>query len=70
LSLRAWVIGRTAKGVPAARRSDPIHPHVIHSMELQHVSDNCSALLNEKNRVCDANSGRINLGGGLAFDTH
>jgi cyclase len=34
-------------------------------MKLQQVSDNCFAVLNEKNRVCDANSGLINLGGGV-----
>jgi hypothetical protein len=26
---------------------------------MQQVSDNCFAVLNEKNRVCDANSGLI-----------
>lgn len=38
-------------------------------MKLQQVSDNCFAVLNEKNRVCDANSGLINLGGGMVVDT-
>ncbi len=38
-------------------------------MELQQVSDSCYAVLNEKNRVCDANSGLINKGGGLVIDT-
>ena len=38
-------------------------------MKMQQVSDNCYAVLNEKNRVCDANSGLINLGGGVAIDT-
>lgn len=38
-------------------------------MKLQQVSDNCFAALNEKNRVCDANSGLINLGGGVVIDT-
>ena len=38
-------------------------------MKLQQVSDNCFAVLNEKNRVCDANSGLINLGGGVVIDT-
>jgi len=28
-------------------------------MEMKQVSDNCFAVLNEKNRVCDANSGLI-----------
>jgi glyoxylase-like metal-dependent hydrolase (beta-lactamase superfamily II) len=38
-------------------------------MKMQQVSDNCFAVLNEKNRVCDANSGLINLGGGVLIDT-
>lgn len=38
-------------------------------MRLQQVSDNCFAALNDKNRVCDANSGLINLGGGVVIDT-
>ncbi|MGZ8253492.1 MAG: MBL fold metallo-hydrolase [Burkholderiaceae bacterium] len=38
-------------------------------MKLQQVSANCFAVLNEKNRVCDANSGLINLGGGVVIDT-
>jgi glyoxylase-like metal-dependent hydrolase (beta-lactamase superfamily II) len=38
-------------------------------MKLQQVSENCFAVLNEKNRVCDANSGLINLGGGVVIDT-
>jgi len=38
-------------------------------MKLQQVSENCFAVLNEKNRLCDANSGLINLGGGVVIDT-
>ena len=38
-------------------------------MRMQQVSDECFAVLNDKNRVCDANSGLINLGGGLVIDT-
>jgi glyoxylase-like metal-dependent hydrolase (beta-lactamase superfamily II) len=38
-------------------------------VKLQQVSDNCFAVLNEKNRMCDANSGLINLGGGVVIDT-
>jgi cyclase len=38
-------------------------------MKLQQVSANCFAVLNEKNRVCDANSGLINRGGGVVVDT-
>lgn len=38
-------------------------------MKLQQVSENCFAVLNAKNRVCDANSGLINLGGGVVVDT-
>ena len=37
-------------------------------MELKQVSNNCFAVLNEKNRVCDANSGLINLAGGVVID--
>jgi glyoxylase-like metal-dependent hydrolase (beta-lactamase superfamily II) len=36
---------------------------------MQQVSDSCYAVLNEKNRVCDANSGLINRGGGVVIDT-
>jgi len=38
-------------------------------MKMQQVSDNGYAVLNEANRVCDANSGLINLGGGVVIDT-
>jgi cyclase len=38
-------------------------------MKLQQVSDNCFAALNERNRACDANSGLVNLGGGVVIDT-
>jgi glyoxylase-like metal-dependent hydrolase (beta-lactamase superfamily II) len=38
-------------------------------MEMKQVSENCFAVLNEKNRVCDANSGLINRGGGVVIDT-
>ena len=38
-------------------------------MKLHQVSENCYAVENEKNRVCDANSGLINLGGGVVIDT-
>ena len=38
-------------------------------MEMKQVSDSCYAVLNEKNRVCDANSGLINLAGGVVIDT-
>jgi cyclase len=38
-------------------------------VKLQQVSENCYAVVNEKNRVCDANSGLINLGGGVVIDT-
>ncbi len=39
------------------------------AMKLQQVSANCYAVINEKNLVCDANSGLINLGGGVVIDT-
>jgi glyoxylase-like metal-dependent hydrolase (beta-lactamase superfamily II) len=38
-------------------------------VKLQQVSDNCFAVLNEKNRVCDSNSGLINRDGGVVIDT-
>jgi glyoxylase-like metal-dependent hydrolase (beta-lactamase superfamily II) len=38
-------------------------------MKLQQVSNSCFAVLNEKNLVCDANSGLINRGGGVVIDT-
>jgi glyoxylase-like metal-dependent hydrolase (beta-lactamase superfamily II) len=38
-------------------------------MKMQQVSDHCFAVLNETNLVCDANSGLINLGGGVLVDT-
>ena len=38
-------------------------------MKMQQVSDHCYEVLNEANRVCDANSGLINLGGGVVIDT-
>jgi hypothetical protein len=34
-------------------------------MKMEQVRANCFAVLNEKNLVCDANSGLINLGGGM-----
>jgi len=36
-------------------------------MKLHQVSENCFAVENEKNRVCDASSGLINLGGGVVI---
>ncbi len=38
-------------------------------MKMQQVSNSCFAVMCEKNRVCDANSGLINLGGGAVIDT-
>jgi glyoxylase-like metal-dependent hydrolase (beta-lactamase superfamily II) len=38
-------------------------------VDLQQCSENCFAAVNAKNRVCDANSGLINLGGGVVIDT-
>lgn len=38
-------------------------------MKMQRVSDNCYAVLNENNLVCDANSGLINVGSGMVVDT-
>ena len=36
---------------------------------MTHVGDRCYAVLNEKNRLCDANSGLINRAGGVAIET-
>jgi cyclase len=38
-------------------------------VKLEQVSANCYSVLNQKNRVCDANSGFVNLGGGVVIDT-
>ena len=38
-------------------------------MKMEQVINSCFAVLNQKNRVCDANSGLINLGGGVVVDT-
>jgi glyoxylase-like metal-dependent hydrolase (beta-lactamase superfamily II) len=38
-------------------------------MKLQRVSESCFAVLNEKGRLCDSNSGFINRGGGVVIDT-
>ncbi|MCB0168559.1 MAG: MBL fold metallo-hydrolase [Anaerolineae bacterium] len=38
-------------------------------MKLEQVSNHCYAVINEKNRLGDANSGLINLGGGVVIDT-
>jgi cyclase len=38
-------------------------------MRMQQVNENCFAVLNEQNPVCDANSGLVNPGGGVVVDT-
>jgi glyoxylase-like metal-dependent hydrolase (beta-lactamase superfamily II) len=38
-------------------------------MKLEQVGNQCYAVLNEKNRLCDANSGLVNLAGGVVIDT-
>jgi glyoxylase-like metal-dependent hydrolase (beta-lactamase superfamily II) len=38
-------------------------------MKMEQVSKSCFAVLNPKNRMCDSNSGLINLGGGVVIDT-
>jgi cyclase len=38
-------------------------------MKMEQVSKSCFAVLNQKNRMCDSNSGLINLGGGVVIDT-
>ena len=38
-------------------------------MKMEQVSENCYAVVNEKNRICDANSGLVNTAGGMVIDT-
>jgi cyclase len=38
-------------------------------MKMEQLSQSCFAVLNQKNRAGDANSGLINLGGGVVIDT-
>ena len=38
-------------------------------MQLEQVGDHCYAVLSPSNRLCEANSGMINLGGGVVIDT-
>jgi cyclase len=38
-------------------------------MKMQQASNNCFAVLNEKNRVCDANSGLVKRGDGVVIYT-
>jgi glyoxylase-like metal-dependent hydrolase (beta-lactamase superfamily II) len=38
-------------------------------MKMEQLSQSCFAVLNPENRACDANSGLINLGGGVVIDT-
>ena len=38
-------------------------------MKLEQVGDQCFAVINGKNRLCDSNSGLINLGDGVVIDT-
>jgi glyoxylase-like metal-dependent hydrolase (beta-lactamase superfamily II) len=38
-------------------------------MKMKQVSEHCYAVLNETNLVCDANSGLVNLDGGVLIDT-
>ncbi len=42
---------------------------MLSRMQLAQVSDHCYAAINERNRLCDSNSGLINLGGGVVIDT-
>ena len=56
---RLQLFAEARKSIPRTRRP----------MKLQQVSESCFAVLNEKNRLCDANSGLINRGGGVVIDT-
>ena len=38
-------------------------------MKMEQVSASCYAAINEKNRVCDANSGLVNVAGSMVIDT-
>ena len=38
-------------------------------MKMQQVSNNCYAVLNEKNHACNANSGLSARAGGMVIDT-
>jgi glyoxylase-like metal-dependent hydrolase (beta-lactamase superfamily II) len=38
-------------------------------MQLEQVGNHCYAVVNPKNRLCESNSGLINLGGGVLIDT-
>ena len=51
------------------RGGDPSPSTGRFPMSLEQVSDHCYAVINAKNRVCDANSGYVDLGDGLLFDT-
>ena len=59
--------GSTGAEAPQENGPKPSNWKVL--VILQHVSESCFAVLNEKNRVCDANSGLINRGGGVVIDT-
>jgi cyclase len=53
----------------ACGQHDPQPPTRRAILKLQQLSDSCFAVFNEKNRVCDANSGLVNRGGGVVIDT-
>ena len=61
--------------VPATTDLDCVSKHERTSatwctvVKLQRVSESCFAVLNEKHRVCDSNSGLVNRGGGVVIDT-
>jgi cyclase len=38
-------------------------------MKLEQVGDHCYAVISERNRLCDSNSGLLNTGGGVVIDT-
>ena len=55
---------------PLAETRNSIHEtEAPPAMQMQQISNSCYAVVNEKNRVCDANSGLVNTGGGMVVDT-
>jgi cyclase len=72
VALTGRVIGPVALAMPFIDRS-PWYEWSSRTwcivVKLQQVSESCFAVLNERNRMCDANSGLVNRGGGVVIDT-
>jgi hypothetical protein len=67
--LSGFKISREARSSLSTRAKRGATPHGAQGHETSQVSESCFAVLNEKNRLCDANSGLVNLGGGVVVDT-